>query len=44
DAIEIELDIHDSDIDEDQRIALFRRTVPLETKGKHEFRMGVDVK
>lgn len=44
DSIEIELDIHDSDIDEDQRIALFRRTVPLETKGKHEFRMGVDVK
>ncbi|CAH8504451.1 unnamed protein product [Schistosoma rodhaini] len=44
DTIEIELDIQDSDIDEDQRIALFRRTVPLETKGKHEFRMGVDVK
>ncbi|XP_018652418.1 hypothetical protein Smp_131020 [Schistosoma mansoni] len=43
DTIEIELDIQDSDIDEDQRIALFRRTVPLETKGKHEFRMGVDV-
>ncbi|TNN08644.1 Neurogenic locus delta isoform 2 [Schistosoma japonicum] len=44
DLIEIELDIQDSDIDEDQRIALFRRQIPLEGKGKHEFRMGVDVK
>ncbi|CAH8837833.1 unnamed protein product [Trichobilharzia szidati] len=43
-AIEIELDIQDSDIDDDQRIALFRRQVPLESKGKYEFRMGVDVK
>ncbi|CAH8493920.1 unnamed protein product [Heterobilharzia americana] len=44
DSIEFELDIQDSDIDDDQRIALFRRQVPLEKKGVYEFRMGVDVK
>ncbi|CAL8074360.1 unnamed protein product [Calicophoron daubneyi] len=44
DLIEIDLDIHDNDVDEDQRIAHFRREIPFLKAGQIELTMGVDVR
>ncbi|CAH8519213.1 unnamed protein product [Dicrocoelium dendriticum] len=42
--IEVDLDIHDHDVDEDQRIARFRREFPVFETGQTELRLGADVR